>query len=304
MTAALRRAWSAWVALLDRREPATALAISRIALALTFLADYLRHAQLGVITSLYAAPPEGYASPLQGWPTWLGLTGPTVWLVATIALALIALGAATRVACIVFVLASAKLAQIAPATECALDQLARIVFVIFALSQSHAKWSFDALFARWRGRAFAELVPAWPRYLLLLQIVWVYFSGGMNKSSPTWGPLGGFSALADALADPHAARFSPGWIPTLFPLTQVATFATMVFELGAPLYLVALYFAETADRPGRLRRAFNRLRVRWVWLLLGISFEVGIATTLELGVFPYGMLALYPLLLLPRDLRR
>ena len=304
MTSHLRRAWEAWVALMDRREPATALALARIGLSMVLLLDYLRHAQLGLIDALYAPPPDGYATALHGWPTWFGLTGPAVWLIATCALALIAVGAATRGACIVFVLVSAKLAQIAPTSECGLDQLARIVFVILALSKSHARWSVDAWIARRRGRPMPAEVPAWPRYLLLLQIVWVYASGGMNKSSASWGPLGGFSALADALVDPQAARFGPSWVSSVYPLTQLATLFTMIFELGAPLYLIALYYADTADRPGRVRRLVNRLRLRWIWLALGISFELGIAATLELGVFPFGMIALFPLLLLPRDLQR
>ena len=66
-------------------------------------------------------------------------------------------------------------------------------------------------------------VPAWPRYLLLLQLVWVYFSGGMNKSAGAWGPFGGFTALANALSDPHAARFAPGWVGAIYPLTRIAT---------------------------------------------------------------------------------
>jgi hypothetical protein len=44
--------------------------------------------------------------------------------------------------------------------------------------------------------------------------------------------------------------------------------------------------------------------VRWIWLGLGIAFELGIAVGLKLGAFPFGMLALYWVLLVPDDLRR
>jgi hypothetical protein len=77
---------------------------------------------------------------------------------------------------------------------------------------------------------------------------------------------------------------------------------TMCFELGAPLYLAFYYYAATRDRPGRLRRLCNRLRLRWIWLGMGIAFHVGIAITLRLGIFAWGMLALYPVLLLPSEL--
>jgi hypothetical protein len=90
----------------------------------------------------------------------------------------------------------------------------------------------------------------------------------------------------------------------VFPLTRVATAATMVFELTALFYLLWLYFAATRDRPGRVRRFANRARLRWIWLGLFVFFELGIAIGLRLGAFPYGMLALWPVLLLPDELDR
>jgi len=40
------------------------------------------------------------------------------------------------------------------------------------------------------------------------------------------------------------------------------------------------------------------------WCALGLGFKVGIAVTMRLGVFPYGMLALYPVLLGPTEITR
>ena len=87
-------------------------------------------------------------------------------------------------------------------------------------------------------------------------------------------------------------------------MLRAGTFATVVFELSAPLYLVWLYFAATAERAGRVRAWCNRLRLRWIWLALGVTFHLGIAVFLRIGVFPWAMLALYPVLLLPRELAR
>jgi uncharacterized membrane protein YphA (DoxX/SURF4 family) len=268
--------WRAWVELLDRKEPATALALVRILLACVLLVDFVSTKLAGLVGPLYSPPPVGFA-----WgDAWL--SGDVAWALAVVALVALVLGAATRVACVAFAIASAALSHLTPDSESALDMLSRVVFVILALSRSNARWSVDAWIAKRMGREVPAEIPAWPRYLLLFELVWVYFSGGMNKASGSWGPQGGFTALANALSDPHAARFAPDWVGAIYPLTRIATAATMVFELGAPLFLLAY---------------FKRWRVRWVWIALGVSFELGIALGLRLGSFPYGMLALYPVLL-------
>jgi hypothetical protein len=286
---------------MDRREPATALALTRIAISAVLLADLLYIRALDLVAPLWAPAPIGYAVRYDGL---LPLDAHGLWLAAVIALVAILVGAATRLACIAFVAISVQMSHLAPSSESGVDELFRIVFVILALSRCNAKWSLDAWLGRRFGRPPPAEVPAWPRYLLMLQIIWVYFSGGMNKSGEEWGPLGGFTALADALTDPHVARFDPSWLATAYPLTRVATAVTMAFELGAPLYLLAYYFAETRDRPGRVRALFNRARVRWIWLGLAVAFEVGLAIMMRLGDFPWGMLATFPVLLMPDELRR
>jgi len=300
------RLWRAWVALWDRREPPTALAAVRIALAIVLLYDNLVAWHLGVIEPLWAMPPDGYATGGAGrWAArWLGTDGGSamaLWWISTLALVCVATGTLTRAACVAAVLASAQFAIRAPDGDRGIDGLARIVLLVLALSRSHAAWSVDAWVMRKLGRPPPAEVPAWPRYLLLLQLLWVYFSGGHNKTGAEWGPAGGFTALANALADPHFARFDPGWVGPIYPLTRVATAMTMAFELGAPLMLLFTYYAATAERPGRLRRWCNRLRLRWIWIGLGVTFHLGIALTMQLGIFPAAMLALYPVLLLPEE---
>ena len=280
----MKRLWRAWVALWDRQEPATALALVRILLATVLLCDFIKLELTGVTGPLYSHAPDGFA-----WgESWLA--GDTAWAIVVVSLTALVLGAATRVACVTFVIGSAALSHLTPDSETGLDMLSRVVFLILAMSRSNAMWSIDAWLARRLGRAVptgadGPVIPAWPRYLLMVQLVWVYFSGGMNKSAGAWGPQGGFTALANALSDPHAARFSPAWVGTIYPLTRIATAATMAFELGAPLFLLA--YAK-------------RWRVRWVWIGLGVGFELGIAIGLRLGSFPYGMLALFPVLFQPR----
>jgi hypothetical protein len=304
VTGRIARGWRAWVALMDRREPATALALVRIAVACVLLFDFAWIWRLGLVHVLWSPPPSGFAGTPDAWARALGLDGPALWAIGAAALVAIALGAATRVACLVFFVVSVEMARIAPDADRGIDMMLRVAVVILALSRCNARWSIDAWLARRRGRPMPAEISAWPRYLLLLQLVWIYFSGGQNKAGAEWGPFGGFEALTNALADPHTARFAPGWVAAIDPLARVATALTMAFELGAPLYLLFLSFAATRERPGRLRAACNRLRLRWVWLGLGVAFELGIAVTLRLGIFAWGMLALYPVLFLPEELAR
>jgi hypothetical protein len=275
----MKRLWERWVALWDRREPATALALVRILVAVVLLVDYLWLAKLGMVHAMFSPPPLGYAN--ADAVMWYGLVVG--------ALACTAMGAATPLACIVFAYASARLSGASPNSEAGSDALMRIVFPILALSRCNARWSVDAWVMRRLGRPFAEEVPAWPRYLLLLQLVWVYFSGGQNKASASWGPFGGFTALANALLEPGPARLPTGMVVALYPLWRVGTALTMAFELGAPIYLLAY--------------AKDWRRVRWAWIGLGVMMELGIAVGLKLGSFPYVMLALFPVLLKPEELQ-
>jgi vitamin K-dependent gamma-carboxylase-like protein len=302
------RAWRAWVALWDRREDATALALVRIGVALVLLYDFAQVWRLDLIDALWAAPPDGYAYPYDGWAArWLG-RGPdaafALWLAATVSLAAIAAGALTPVACVVFVAVSAQLAHVDPDGDRGIDMMLRLAIGILAFSRCNARWSVDAAVMRRLGRPIAREAPAWPRLLLMAQLVWIYFSAATNKDPADWGPAGGFAALGNILSDPHLARFDPGWITAWHPLTRAATAAAIAFELTAPVYLLLHYCAATPERGGRLRRLGARLHLRWIWLGTGAAFHLGIALSMTMGIFPWGMLALYPALLLPRDLRR
>jgi hypothetical protein len=292
-------AWSAWVSLWDRREDAAALALVRIFVGLVLVYDYVEIWRLDLAIALYAPSPEGFG---LGGASALGPHG--LWLVALLAAIGVATGTLTRVSCVVLVVVSAQLAQVSPNAERGIDIILRIVVGVLAFSQCHARWSIDAWVRARIGRPMSHKIPAWPRYLLLLQLIWIYFSGGLNKGGAPWGPNGGFTALANILADPHVARFDPGWLELAMPLTRVATALTMLFEFGAPLYLLFYYYAATRDRAGRLRARCNRVRARWLWIALGLSFHLGIAIGMQLGIFPWGMLALYPVLLLPEELGR
>lgn len=304
--------WSgAWVELWDRREAPHALVLVRIGVAVVLLADLLATWRHDLIELLWAPPPDGIAIINMKDPPWsvrwFG-AGPELafglWLASVISACAIAFGALTRVACVVFVFVYAQLSILAPDSDRGIDILLRIVVGILAFSACNARWSIDAWVRRGIGRPMPETVPAWPRYLLFAQLIWMYFSSGHSKVGLEWYPHGGFTALGNVLSDPHFARFDPGWVEAIHPLTRVMTAATMLFELAAPLVILFTWWNLTADRPGRLRRWSNRLRLRWAWIAIGVGFHLGIALTMRLGIFPWGVLAIYPVLFHPTEIER
>ena len=105
------RLWRWWVATWDRREPATALAIVRIAVSVVMLVDLLWVARLGLVHAMWS--PAGFGvSDAVGW-----------YGVALVALALMLVGAATPVACVAYVIASSRLSAAAPECEAASDMI-------------------------------------------------------------------------------------------------------------------------------------------------------------------------------------
>ena len=71
-----------------------------------------------------------------------------------------------------------------------------------------------------------------------------------------------------------------------------------------PLVLLWIHYRNTPDRPGRLRAFANRWHLDLVWIGTGALFHILLAATMELGIFPWGMLALYPAWLRPEVLER
>jgi hypothetical protein len=76
----------------------------------------------------------------------------------------------------------------------------------------------------------------------------------------------------------------------------------MVFEFTAPLYLLWMWFDRRPGRGARFGDRVRRLCVRWLWLLLGVGLHLGIAVTMQIGMFPFAILALYPALLAPDEI--
>jgi hypothetical protein len=300
-----------WVRFWNRREAPCSLALVRILVALSLLGDLLDAAAREAVLAVWAPPPFGAGwgqeqSPAPLIVQWFGASTQTAlltWSAATIACLLVLFGVAYRASSWLLVFAMIELTGLMPNGD-GIDALFCIVLPLLALSQANACWSFDAWLARRLGKPMPQAVLAWPRYLLVVQLLWLYFSAAHHRSSASWRPSGGFSAVADVMGHPHFARFSPGTPQAAYPITQLATALTMLFEGTAPLLLLWTWLDRRPGRGGKFGHIVRFLRIRWLSLALGAGLHVGIAVTMQLGMFPFGMLALYPAFFHPEEIAR
>jgi hypothetical protein len=146
-----------------------------------------------------------------------------------------------------------------------------------------------------------EPVPAWPRYLAIYQLVLVYWATGMQKVGAGWVPGGDLSALYYILQQPSWVRWDLSWLAWVYPLTQLATLVTWLFEVGSPLLLLALWYRNTRERPGRLRALFNRLNFRRLFVTVGVGLHVSLLVLMNVEPFSWATLAYYVCLFRPEE---
>ena len=299
-----------WIALWDRREAPTVLALIRIGVGIVLLGDFLTVWGLDLVAPLWSSTEAGglsRAGQSSAPPLWFVLFGGGAFGARLLDTALVlvsltlAIGWFSRTSALVLMLLYAQSAMILPEADRAIDMLLRNVLMILALSGCGATWSLDAL---WRtGRWGPDVVvPAWPRYLLVLQLVVMYTTAGIQKYAQHWWPWGGYSALYVILNDWAYAKYRFGWLSSqpFYALTQLSTGVTMFFQWTYPVVL--LHYFPPPGSAGPIRRGMARWQLHWLWIAVGGLFHLLIAATMALGIFPWGMLALYPAYLHPDEL--
>lgn len=301
----LRSAWTRWVAFLGEREGAESLAVARIIAGLTLLHHLISMWTSGVAGAMWVDVAHGgYRSLDEGWLSLFGGATPAnvhalIAFTAAAAL-LLALGLFTRIAAILSWLGFVQLASLNWQCGGSSDELLTNALFLLMLSGCGETWSVDA---RRRGTPPAE-IPAWPRRVLVFQLVLLYFTTALQKVSASWIPFGEMDALWYILQQPTWQKHDMRWLAPFFPLTQLATLVTWLFEMGAPLLLLVMWFRRSpVNRPGRLRRAFDRVHFRTSYLALGLALHVGIWATLEVGPFLGGILTLYAACFHPAEWR-
>lgn len=309
----MKRAWRFWVALFDRREPGDTLALMRILTgigAFWFLATMI-HA--GVVDLLYLPPAHGGYLPIASdW--WLvrllgGVTPEVVHsLVATALgsaiLVTLGLGGPLAPLCCAQALLALKSLNGLQGSYAAVTSNALWLLV---LARSTRTLSLDCWLRTGRFTSDAP-VPIWPKHLAIAQLAIIYFSSGLSKISAHWTPGGDMSALYYVLQQPTWQRGDMSWLAHVYPLTQLGTLLTWLFELSWPVMIVAFYVRATKGpeppkRAGFTRRLFTRFDPRKIYVPLGIALHLGIALALDVGPFLVATLALYPCLFTSSELR-
>jgi hypothetical protein len=288
--------WSRWCLFLAEREPGTALALLRISIGVCVVWLVGSIAASGLVPVVWLNPPDG------GWRnvpapwlfSWLGGVNPaTVWMLTGVAIGsgtfmIIGLGGRTPAfLALQSVMALTHLDR--PGFD---DLLLCNLLWLLVLSRSTATLSLDCKLwtGSWRS---SELVPAWPRRLVIVQLVVLYCAAGLQKASVYWTPADGYSALYYILQSPRWARADKPWLADVYPLTQFATALTWFWEVSAPLLLLVMWYRRTADRPGGLRRLFNRLPLRGAFVAVGLAVHLGIFAIMDLGPFSFIILSCY-----------
>jgi hypothetical protein len=133
----------------------------------------------------------------------------------------------------------------------------------------------------------------------------MYFWAGLLKQSASWTSIDGYSALYLVLNQPHYASFAlpPALFARVYPLLQLSAIMTLLFERGAILVPWLLWLRATRARGGWLRTFTSRAQLLPLWVATGVVFHLGLAALLDLGIFPWGCLALYPALASPHTVR-
>lgn len=303
--------WSRWVRRLDHREPATGLALLRICMGLVLFMEVGTVWWADLIDVLWFGIDDGGYRPAGTTGSWLikRLGGPSPAVIyGLIATALVGasglvLGVLPRVAAFLGLQAFLALGWNNVHAGGSYDPLITNILWLLVLADSGSTGSVTA----WRktGRWWPDTQAlAWPRYLVVGQMVTLYTSTGLQKVSATWVPGGDLSALYYILQQPTWQRFDMSGAAWVFPLTQLVTLLTWIFEVGAPILVLAFWYRATSTRPGRLRAWFNRVDLRAIWLGFGAVMHVGIMLLMDVGTFSLVCLASYFCFFHADELRR
>lgn len=303
----MKQLWQRYVSFWNETERPEPLGAVRITFGLALVANMLEQLLHTGVLELYAEPLAGgiFSHGGAGWSNlfeYLPATAAVVY-----ALCLLHLVAALGLTVGLFSRLSALLALITYHSLTGRMYMYRfdadtvyLVFLwLFVLAPAGSWASLDA---RWRGKG-ADVIPAWPRRLMVAQLTIIYVRTGLIKVGSTWSLSDGWSALYYALNLPGLARWPGDWVAAVYPLSQVATFIAKWWEITFFLVPLSLYLQRQPAERG-LRRILAWEGWRPLYLGVGVLMHLSLVLVMNLGLFPFVMMAVYPCLARPEEVRR
>ena len=311
----MRRSWAAWLAILGRREGGGALAVFRIILGVSLIYNLVPTITAGLVDVLWLDVHDGGYRSLGDTGSWLvklagGPSPELVWslvigtLISAVAL-MVGVGGRIggRLVALVALQGMFALSMINSHAKGSYDALLCNGLWLLVLGDGTATLSLDAWRRAGSWRSSLE-IAAWPRYLVITQLCTLYASTGMQKISAFWMPMGDFTALYYILLQPTWHRWEMYWLAWVFPLTQLVTALTWIWEVSFPLVGLYLYLRQKPGKGGRLRRLVTRWDLRTPYVIFGVSMHLMIFILMEVGPFSFISIAFYPCLYRPDELRR
>jgi len=296
--------WGRWVEATSRTEGPETMALFRIGIGLTLMWTVVTAWTSGAVDLVWTDAEFGgyrslHESALVGW---LGGASPRVvhGLLGGSLLggALVAVGLGGRGSAFFALQAFIPIARLNSHANGSFEHLLTNALWLLVLCRATGAWSVDQRIARRRPPE----IGVWARWLVLAQVILVYGTTGLQKTSSSWTPLGGFSAIYQALRDPAWQRVDLPWLGWLAPLLAVSTAAVWLFEIGWLLLPLLLWWRAT-DRGGRLGAFVRTHDPRPAILAFGLAMHLGILALMQVGGFSVLTLCFYVALWRPDEIR-
>ena len=299
--------WQRYVAFWNEQESPQSLALCRITFGLAVVFNGLEQLLNSNPLELYADPayggifsyqPQGFFSLFQ----WLPSTAVVVYVLLGLYVmggVLLTIGLFSRAAALLCLVLQMSLNARFWMYRFDGDIVYQVFLYLFVLAPAGAYASMDA---RWRGRGRAS-IPAWPRRLIMAQLMFIYVRTGIVKMGSTWSLTDGYSALYYALNLPGLARWPGTWLLPIYPMSQLATFIAKGWEITFFMVPLSLYFQRRIT-PNPLRRLISWHHWRTLYLLIGCIMHCSLVVLMNLGMFPFVMMSLYPSYLRPEEAAR
>ncbi|MBK8258438.1 MAG: HTTM domain-containing protein [Polyangiaceae bacterium] len=295
----LSRLWQGFQNLVSTQETGEVMALFRIFTGVIVVWVLASMFTTGIIDIVWVDRIHGGYRALGEGSTlvkWLGGPKPTVihslGIVTLVGGALVTLGLGGRLSAFVTLQGYMALHRLDGNASGSSDILVTNGLWLIVLANSTATWSLDCKIRT--GRFVSnDKISAFPRYLGILQLIVMYWATGVQKVSVYWFPAGSYSALYYVLQQPTWQRFSMAWAAKFYPLTQIATAVTWLWEFTAPILFVVYWYRYTRERPGRVRAWFNKKDLRLPWIFVGIVLHLMILAAMDVSHFSQMSLAFY-----------